>query len=196
MNEMNRGFRQRLLDAEHVTPALKDRYHKELQAMFEKKLSGARRWVWLGSAILGSVFTVQFGTLAVLAPTGFPWWGRLMFAGGALFGIGWAVLGIKILRRGSIDLKFDATMYNGMIWGFVVFMVTLSMVFAPQNAVGLRMIVMALVFLVMGAVFMIRHVVEQSELKTREKLLEIEYSLAELAERMKPERPLPPTVQG
>ncbi len=196
MNEMNRGFRQRLLDAEQVNLVLKERYHKELQAMFEKKLSGARRWVWLGSVILGAVFTLQFGTLAVLAPSGFPWWGRLMFVGGAIFGIGWAVLGVKILRRGSIDLKFDATMYNGMIWGFVVFMVTLSMVFAPQNAVGLRMIVTALVFLVMGAVFLIRHVVEQSELKTREKLLEIEYSLAELAERMKPERPLPPTVQG
>jgi hypothetical protein len=39
----------------------------------------------------------------------------------------------------------------------------------------------------MGAVFLIRHVIEQSELKTREKLLEIEYRLAELTESIKPE---------
>ena len=44
----------------------------------------------------------------------------------------------------------------------------------------------ALVVLVVGAVFLIRHVIEQSELKTREKLLEIEYRLAELAETAKP----------
>ena len=74
-------------------------------------------------------------------------------------------------------------------------MVTVCMVFAPENTVGLRMILSSLVFLLMGAVFLIRHVVEQSELKTREKLLEIEYRLAELADRIKPERPSPPTVQ-
>ena len=51
------------------------------------------------------------------------------------------------------------------------------------------MILCGLVFLVMGAMFLIRHVVELSELKTREKLLEIECRLAELAESLKPQGP-------
>ena len=70
------------------------------------------------------------------------------------------------------------------------------MISAPENVVGLRMILSGLVFLVMGAVFLIRHVVEQSELKTREKLLEIEYRLAELADRIQLERPMPPTSRA
>jgi hypothetical protein len=192
MNEARRKFRQQLLGAEQVTPALKERYHKELQVMFDKKLSGMRRWVWLGATMMGLAFAVLFGTLAVVLAE-FPWWSRLTFAAGAVFGIGWALLGLKIFRRGSIDLKFDTAAANGMTWGVVVLMVTVCMVFAPENTVGLRMILSALVFLVMGAVFLIRHVVEQAELKTREKLLEIECHLAELADRMKPEGPLPPT---
>ena len=193
MNEANRVFRERLLDAEQVTPALKERYHKELQAMFERKLSGMRRWVWLGSAIMGLGFAILFGTLAIVLPAEFPWWGRLGFAAGALFGVGFGLLGLKVFRRGSLDLKFDSWAYSGMAWGLPVMVVTVAMVCAPDDVVGLRMILSGLVFLVMGAVFLIRYVIEQSELKTRENLLEIEYRLAELTDRMKPERPLPPT---
>jgi hypothetical protein len=187
MSEANRAFRQRLLKAEPVTPALKERYHKELQAMFEKQLGGPGRWIWLGSAILGLGFAVLFGTLAVVAPAEFPWWGRLGFAVGALFGVGWLWLGLRVFRRGSLHLKYDTGAATGMSWVFVVLMVTLAMVFAPEDLVGLRMILSTFVFLVMGAVFLIRHVIEQSELKTREKLLEIEYRLAELTESIKPE---------
>ena len=131
---------------------------------------------------MGVGFTGLFGTLAVVAPAGFPWWGRLIFAAGALFGIGWAILAIRIFRRGSLNLKTDTGAATGMAWGLPILMLTVSMVYAPDSIMGLRMIVCGLVFLVMGAAFLMRHVVELSELKTREKLLEIEYRLAELSE--------------
>lgn len=193
MNKPNRVFRERLLDAEQVTPALKERYHKELQPMLEKQLAGMRRWIWLGVAVMGLGFAVGFGTLAVVLPSDFPWSGRLIFAAGALFGIGFGLLGLKVFRRGSLDLKFDTWAANGMAWALPVLVATVAMVAAPDNVVGLRMILSGLVFLVMGAAFLIRHVVEQSELKTREKLLEIEYRLVELADCIKPEEPLPPS---
>ena len=134
---------------------------------------------------MGLGFTVLFGTVAVIAPAGFPWSGRLIFAAGALFGIGWAVLGIRIVWRGTMNLKTDTAAANGMAWVLVVLVATFAMVSAPDTIVGLRMIVCSLVFLVLGVAFMTRHVVEQAELKTREKLLEIEYRLAELAETVK-----------
>jgi hypothetical protein len=193
MNEANREFRKRLLRAEPVTPALQERYHKELEAMFEKKLIGVRRWVWLGAAIMGLGFAVGFGTLAVVLPADFPWSGRLIFAAGALFGIGFGLLGLKVFRRGSLDLKFDSWAYSGMAWGLPVFVVTVAMVSAPDSTVGLRMVLSGLVFLVMGAVFLIRHVLEQSELKTREKLLEIECRLADLTDGVNRQQHLPPT---
>jgi hypothetical protein len=188
MNELNQVFRERLLNAEQVNPALKEHYQKELQAMLEKQLIGMRRWVWLGSTVMGLGFAVLFGTLAVI-PMEIALWGRLIFAMGALFGIGWGLLGLKVFLRGSLDLKFDTSVANGMIWALPVLVVTVAMVFAPENLVGLRMILSCLVFLVMGAMFLIRHIIEQSELKTREKLLEIEYRLAGLTDRMKPEGP-------
>ena len=107
-------------------------------------------------------------------------------------GIGWALLGLEVFRRGALDLKFDTAVANGWRAGRGM-MVTLWMVFAPNNIVGLRMILSGLVFLVTGEMFLIRHIIEQSELKTREKLLEVEYRLAELADRMQSEQARPPT---
>ncbi len=193
MNDTNRGFREQLLKMEQVTPALKERYDREIQAMLEKQLTGVRRWVWLGSAIMGVAFVLLFGTLAIIAPADFPIYGRVIFAAGALFGIGWAVLAARIFRRGSLDLKKDSGAAAGMAWGLPVIILTLCMVSAPDTIVGLRMILSGLVFLVMGAAFLMRHVIELSELKTRERLLEIEYRLAELAETVRLQKSSPPT---
>ena len=105
MNPMNHQFRERLLNAEQVTPALKDRYHKELQAMLEKQLTGTMRWAWFGSAVMGVGFASLFGALAIFAPADFPWWGRLTFAAGSLFGIGWALLGFKVFRARTASMS-------------------------------------------------------------------------------------------
>ena len=188
MNETNYEFSERLLKSEQVTPSLKEKYSKEIQAMIEKKITGVQRFVWLASAIGGLAFAVLFGTLAVILPADFPWGGRAIFALGLLFGLGWAFLGIKIFRHGSINLKTDTWAAAGMAWGLPVIIVTFCMVSAPDNIVGLRMILSGLVFLVMGALFLIQYYIERSELKTREKLLEIEFHLAELAESLKPEK--------
>jgi len=104
----------------------------------------------------------------------------------------WAFLGFKILRRGAIDRKVDAGIYAGLAWALPVFLVTMFMVWAPDNITGLRMILSGLVFLVMGAMFLLRNIIEQSELRATEKLLEIEYRLAELTEAVKAQRPATP----
>ncbi len=72
-------------------------------------------------------------------------------------------------------------------WCFVVIMATLVLVNAGKFADpirGVRMLVSILIFLVMAGIFVIRAFIERSELNTREKLLEIEYRLADLTEKM------------
>jgi hypothetical protein len=189
MTKPSRGFREQLLDVEPFTPALQERYHKELKAMFEQKLTGWRRWVWLFPAIGGAALALTFAAMAALMPAGFPLPGRLGFAGAALFCVGWCLLGIKVFRRRSLDLKFDAGAANSMSWGMPLLLVTVFMVSAPDSIVGLRMILSGLVFLLIGAVFMIGQIVQRTSLTTREKLLEIECRLAELTERLSAERP-------
>jgi hypothetical protein len=190
MNRSNHAFRDRLLKMEQASPALKEQYTKEIQAMLEKQLTGIRRWAWLASGLLGIVFTLLFGTLAIVIPAEFPWWGRLGFAAGALFGIGWLVLGIKVFRRGSENLKLDSAAV-GMGWGLTLFMVTVAMVWAPDNLAGVRSILIGLVFVVFSVVGLLQHWIEKSELKTHEKLLQIEYRLAELAEIVEQKKPSP-----
>jgi cation transport ATPase len=185
MNPTHEDLRERLLNAEHVTPSLKQRYEQEIQAMLERKLTGAARWVWFVTAIASLVFAVWFLTLAVTLPRAFPWPGRLGFVMGSLFSAGWATLGFRVFRRRSLNMKIDTGVATALSWGLPVALVTMFMVGAPNDVIGLRMIVSGLVFLVMGAVFLLRHLIEQSELKTHEKLLEIEYRLAEFAEAAK-----------
>ena len=190
---MNDSFRERLLRLEQVTPALKERYDKEVQAMLEKRITGVSRWVVLGSAVMSVVFAVLLGVWAIIPPAEeVPLPARIPVAVGALFSVGFVILGLRIFRRGSFDLKFDTAVINGMVWVFAVLMVIMFSVMsllAPDRIAGLWMMIFGLVVLVVGAVFLIRHGIAQSELRTREKLLEIEYRLAELAETAKPGKP-------
>ena len=185
MSEANHSFRDRLLELEPVTPALKDRYEKEIQAMFNKPLTGVRRWSWFVGAVGSAGLAVVIGAVALLAPNEFPVYARITFVIGVLFAIAWTVLGLRVFKRGSINLKTDTAMYYGMAWALPVIMLTLFMMFAPNDLVGLRMITNGIVFLIMGAAFLLRGVVERSELQTREKLLEIEYRIAEIEELVK-----------
>jgi hypothetical protein len=187
-------MRDALLKLETITPSLKQQYDKEIQAMLEKKLTRFGRAIWLAAAIAGVGFAVWFSTLAVTMPPRFPLWGRLGFAGGALFGILWAALGARVLRRGSLDLKIDTAAVAGLSWGLPLLLVTIAMVSAPDSLVGLRMIISGLAFLIIGAVFLIASVVQQAELRTREKVLQIEYRVAELADVLKSSGVLPPPV--
>jgi membrane associated rhomboid family serine protease len=192
---MNDNFRERLLELEQVTPALKERYNKKVQAMLEKRLTGTDRKVWLGGTVMSVVFAVLLGALAIIPPAEeVPLPARIPVAVGVLFSVGFAIFGLRVLWRGSMDLKFDTSVIIGMVWGLavlVVIMFTVMSLLVPDRIVGLWMMIFGLVVLVVGAVFLIRHVIEQSELKTHEKLLEIEYRIAELAETAKPGKTKP-----
>ena len=190
---MNDSFRERLFKLEPATPALKEQYDKKVQAMLGKRLTGTDRKVWLGGTVMSVVFAVLLGAMAIIPPLAeVPLFVRVPPAVGVLFCVGFAIFFLRVLRRGSMDLKFDTSVIIGMVWGLAVFMVTMFTVMSllvPDRIVGLWMMIFGLVVLVVGAVFLIRHAIAQSELKTCEKLLEIEYRLAELAETAKSGKP-------
>ncbi|MEN6493434.1 MAG: hypothetical protein ABFD16_04005 [Thermoguttaceae bacterium] len=183
---MNDSFRERLLELEPMTPAVKERYDQEVRAMLEKRITGTDRKVWLGGTVMSVVFAVLLGVFAIIPPLAeVPLLARLPVALGVLFCVGFAILGVRVLRRGSMDLKSDTSFLIGMTWGGVVLTVAMFMIMSlliPDRIVGLWLSVFGVVVLVIGAVFLIRHGIAQSELRTREKLLEIEYRLAELVE--------------
>lgn len=187
MNESAKTFRNRLLDVEKPNTAYKEKYEKEVQKMVEKKLTGWTKLSHIVGLIMGLGFAVLFGTVAVIVPKEFPLWGRFIFALGAVFGLIIIVFEGWVLKKGTVNLKKDEMASAGLAWCFVVIIASIVLVYSgrhPDPITGVHMLVSLLFFLVMAAVFMIRAFVQRSEVNTREKLLEIEYRLAEIAEKI------------
>ncbi|MDP8244920.1 MAG: hypothetical protein P9L94_12610 [Candidatus Hinthialibacter antarcticus] len=184
MNDSN--LRERLLAAETVTPSLKERYEKELKTMTEQPLSNKNRiWHYVVS-VVGAVICIHFVVIFFIAPDELPLLARLLFLVGAAGSAVWAVICFRMARRGSMNLKRDPDIMIGSIWGMVVFSTVVSLMLGMQMepAAGGRMIAYATVFLIMGALFMIQRMIERTELKLREKLLELELQISEMKEKI------------
>lgn len=187
MNESNKTFRDKLLDMEKSSDNYKKKYEKEVKEMVEKKLTGLTKLAHIVGLIMGLGFATLFGTLAVTAPKEFPLWGRFTWGIGAVGGLAIIAVEASILRKGAVNLKTDEMVIAKLPWCFLVIIGTILLVFSgrvsdPIKAV--HMLVSFLFFFIMATVFMVQAFVQRSELNTREKLLEIEYRLAELAEKI------------
>ena len=184
----DQSLRDRLLDLEHQSPELKAKYQKELKKMMEKKLTTFGKIMAAFSVLLGCFFVVFFSYQALTLPPDLPFLARVGFAVGALFGGAWAVLGIWTLRRGSMNVgRFENTT-QGLVFGFVLFMLIITGVTgaeAQDRIKGLHMILSGLTFfLVFGVPALFNMRINRTETLLREQLLKIELKLAELAERM------------
>ena len=189
MNESQKLFRERLLAAENTTPTLKDQHEKELHMLIEQELTGGRKWAAIGSIVICGALALFFAAMAGLAPRGLPVLARVAFVLGSVFSMAGAIQSARVLKKGTFNLKSDASSHANLIWGFLVVMVTIFMLLAPGDKLwGIQMVLNGLVFLVGGAVLLIRNCVEQAELQTREKLLKLEYQLAEIREQIKSQK--------
>jgi hypothetical protein len=187
MNKSEKTLRDKLLDMQETSNGYKEKYEKEVKAMFEKKLTGlTRTWAIVG-LIMGLGFFILFGSLAVIVPREFPLWGRFIWALGAVFGLGFAGLETWVLKKGAVNLKTDNMAMAGLGWAFVVIVASIILVFSarfPDPMKGVRALIAVLIFLVLAAVGLLKAFIQRSEVNTREKLLEIEYRIAELAEKV------------
>lgn len=186
-NNSRQSFRDQLLEREQLNPIYKEKYEKEVKAMTEKKLTGIMKLSTIVSLIMGLGFTILFGVLAVIVPKELPMLARLGFVIGAIFGLVWAIISIRILKKGVLNLKTDSKAMAGMTWVFVVIMMTLFLMLGgrdPNSVKSVFMVLYGMVFLISAASYMINTAIEQARLSTHEKLLKIEYRLAELAEQL------------
>lgn len=187
MNRQEKSFRDKLLDMEKTNTEYKQKYERQVKEMTEKKLTGFEKWGQIFVLVMGLGFFVLFGIIAAFSSRGLALWGRFGFALGSFFGLVMVAMSVAILKKGTVDLKRDNMAFAMVPWCFIVIMATLALVNSGKLAnpvKGVHMLVSILIFLVMASVFVIRAFIERSELNTREKLLEIEYRLADLAEKM------------
>ena len=181
-----RAFRDRLLASEEVNPDRRAKFQREVQAMFEEKLTHDGRWIYGMGAALGIALAIGFGGLAALVQDS----GLLLrigFGVGSAIGLAWAVVLGWITVRGAVNQRVHPYLITGLAWALLVLMVGLFLVRAEQlnspNQV-IMIVVVALFALGAGALVLVTNRVDQIELRTREKLLEMEYRLAEIQEEL------------
>ena len=136
--------------------------------MFEKQLGVAARGMYVfwtifclaQAAFIAWVAVVNYSRLPLLATVG--------LGAGVAFALAFAVISAWIVYSGRMKLKVHQPLIAGLVWAFVVILVTIFMVSAPNSIVGLRMIVSGLVFLVGAAAFLLASRTEQAELRVAE----------------------------
>jgi FtsH-binding integral membrane protein len=160
--------------------------------MINEKLTRKKKVQMVVFLIISLLLAVLFGSLTVLAPKGLPWFGRVGFGAGAVFSLTFVGMYGWILKKGSMNLKKDNVDLAWTGWGCVIVIGTIALVFSnklPDPIKGVHWLVSALFFLIAAGVILLRAHIQRSEINTREKLLEIEYRLAELADKVTGERP-------
>lgn len=169
--------RERLLAQDAENPALRADYERKLNAMLEVPLSRTRR-VSLALVAVGAVATAGL-VVSLLLTESMPWRARSGLGAGVAFAAAWTVYAVRILRRGTYRRKADSTTAAGMAYLFTLVMAVL---FALLQKDPDPFVTVCFLFLLPAAVILLRTVVEQAELRTQERLLELEYRLARLGE--------------
>lgn len=185
-NTDTKGFRDRLVAAQTVSPDLKEKHELEIKKMLERKL-GTVSQVIISVVAAGSLGIAVWLSILAATMSHLPEIARFGLAGGAVFAVLWLVLCARILRKGSINLRFDDALMNGLAWFMTLGIAIVLFVGSGDKPgpVGTTMMLTGIFWLIIGSVFIITYRVGASELNTRIKLMELELKLAEIQELMR-----------
>lgn len=184
------AFAEHLIEQETFSTELENRYRKELEAMLERDLRPVERISYPIAAVMGFSFLIIFSVVAWKSWGDLPVLATVGFLVGAMFGLAFCVHAIRILLNGHFNVKKDMGLFTGLVWAFMIIMMTLFLVMGQQmenTEKGTQMILVGLVFFVtFGVVGMLQYNIQQAELRTREAILRLEQHVAMLAERLAP----------
>jgi hypothetical protein len=205
MNESKKRFVDQLLAADPPSADARQRYEKEMRDMFEKTLTrGERRGYLFGAVLMGLLGLAHslLGLGILVSPTG-PTTSRLppepafLLLATCILATGIALLNVAGILfqgywKGVVSRRRSSTWAAGAGVAYLGLLGVLSLLMGectPEMLdYGVR--VVGLVLLVYAAVSWMRHRVAQAELRTTEKLLEIELRIAEIGEALQA-RPKP-----
>jgi MFS family permease len=177
-------FSDRLISIEQLKPDSRQQLEKELHAMFIRELTIPRRISFAIVAAVAACSAAVCGFLAVTEPE-LPTMARIGLGVGTLFGVAWSIVAVRICWRGALDVKVDSGRIAAMVWVFTVLMMVFFLIVGmsvEDRSLGIMMIANGLAFLIVAGVCWLTHRIEQAELATRERLLQVELRLAELSE--------------
>ena len=192
MNEPKKQFAEELLACDKSSPKARESYEKELRAMLDNKLTANTKREWSIAAILCALLVplVTYGGVEVFRART-PEFHLPAFIAAYLFLTAAALLGIAtVLAIGVWRGGYHRPTHRRVVAGIGIVYAGLS---GWMFLVGSRhtpelfrdeLYISGLVLLLYAATAWIRQRVGQAELKTREKLLEIELRVAGIAEAL------------
>ena len=198
MNKSNKTFRNELLDMEKPNVNYKEKYEKEIHKMVEKKLGVFGR---VGIGLLAAT-----GVLVILAFVDLLKWAVPtegisntvtygFILSGLVLAVVFTILTVYLVLFGRFGLRIKPSLIVGVGAAMIFFLIVARTFFTelsllqinPQDwRVKLQEQLAAAIFfmLVFVGLYLILRVLYRLEFKTREKLLEIEYRLVELTEKI------------
>ena len=196
MNDEDTKMRDRLLDVEKTNIAHREEYKKYMQDMVSRKLSFLGRIGFAALAIVGLLAALPFAELTFSkVGQGMAFVIRIVTVPGLILALTWAVVMGWIAARGKFNLRTlpprmaglgIALGFFGVVLYLFVFIVPITM-HDPTDArsiFGIQLSLIAFFFLVILALCVVLRILYRIQFQTREKLLEIEYRIAELAEKV------------
>jgi len=194
MNELNKTFRERLLNMETLNSARGEISREQIRAMLDTRLSGIKRIGFALLAFVGFWTMIVFGSHAFGDPND---WEDLViyqlfmmfasFASVAWTGFtGWAAIS-GVIRRTHRPWIVATTLVMGfcyLVAMMYVFVVPVS-VLESRTELGTQLGLIWFFLLNTIGLCTILGVLYRGQYKSQEKLLEIEYRLADLAEKLK-----------
>jgi hypothetical protein len=199
MNESNKRFVDQLFAADPPSAAARQHYENEMRSMLEKRLTrGERREhliVFVVMGLLGSGVAVICGSSMLTGWPRFPeredsTFVLTFFLLTAMALLAVALICLRAYQRGAIQRRTTSPWVARAGMAYVGSMGCLLLFMAHRIPEMLRDEVrgLGLVLIGLAMVAWVRHCVWEAELRTAEKLLEIELRLAEIGEALQVKR--------
>jgi hypothetical protein len=193
MNQSNKTFSDKLLDVEKPSTTYKEQFERQVQAVFEKKLNYPSR---VGLAVLGIVgllIAIPCGEMAFSSMSNeLALFVLIVYISGMVLAIAWAILIGWIAVRGRLNLRIQLSriVTIGIALGFFFMLDFTGRFVLPlaredhRSIFGTLLVLIGFFFIVIFVLCLILRILYRTEFKTYEKLLKVEYRLAELAEKI------------
>jgi len=183
-NPQPASFRDRLLDAQPTTPALREEYRKELDALLYHTLTPRTRLLtWAGIVVAIAFIALCVRTMLVHTDVQ----SRITLPTFIVVAVGFAAWLGRVLSQGRFARRtsYAVIEYLGGLGLSVVLIVPmLAGLRAPGDPASSFAVLWGIVALIVGFAWATGNRIAAANLETREHLLRIESRIADLAERV------------
>jgi hypothetical protein len=184
MNKTPQSFRERLLEAEKSIPS--EKYRKELAGLRERRLSRAQRLAMALLIVFCVAAAFRMGAAAMSPASNLPTLARIGLGLGALTSLTWTVLLGVTTKRGVMPRKDPIVLTRILVMTVLIAVgiTTFVALAMTDRARGSEVLIVEAVFLLIAIGGFLQNLIEQAELRTREKLIEMEIQMQELVQQV------------